>query len=71
MAKQNAGVAYLIDRANGTSQESKLKVIYEAIAEAGGEAAQEYLVGVAHKTSQDSKLLMLYGLIGRASRHND
>lgn len=64
----NAGVAYLIEQANKTSVDSKLMVIYAAIAEAGGIAAQEYLVGQAKKTSVDSKLQLLYGFIGRASR---
>lgn len=64
----NPGVAYLIEQANKTNVESKRQVIYEAIAEAGGEAAQEYLVSEAKKTSVDSKLNVFYGLIGRASR---
>lgn len=64
----NPGVAYLIAQAKKTSVDEKLKPIYAALAEAGGEAAQQYLVSVAKKTNVDAKLEVLYPLIGRASR---
>lgn len=64
----NPGVTYLIAQAKKTSVDEKLKPIYAALAEAGGEAAQRYLVSVAKKTSVDKALEELYPLIGRASR---
>lgn len=64
----NPGVTYLIECAERATTESKRTAVYEALAEAGGTAAQDYLVGVARGTTTESKKATLIKLIGRASR---
>ncbi|MBO6279504.1 MAG: hypothetical protein J6N20_19115 [Pseudomonas sp.] len=64
----NLGVTYLIECAERATVESRRTAIYEAIAEAGGEAAQDYLIGVSRGKTIESKQAALIKLIGRASR---
>lgn len=43
----NVGVAYLIECAERATTDRQRSAIYAALAEAGGDAAQEYLVELA------------------------
>lgn len=64
----NLGVTYLIECAERASTDSRRTTIYQALAEAGGKAAQDYLIGVAKGTSAENKKDALIKFIGRASR---
>jgi hypothetical protein len=66
--ESNRGVTYLIECADSTESETEQMVIYEALAEAGGLAAQDYLISVARQATMWTKKAKLLRFIGRASR---
>lgn len=62
------GIAFLIAEVDKTTEDNKLFELWAALAEAGGEGAQEYLVNEANKTTNTKKRQALVRFIGRASR---
>lgn len=70
MVKANKGVAYLIEQAKRSNPDDLQQCIFEALGEAGGDAAMDYLIGEAKKSNPDWKKTVLIRAIGRASRHN-
>jgi lipopolysaccharide biosynthesis regulator YciM len=66
--KGNIGVTYLIECAERSTSEKHRSAVYQAIAEAGGEAAQDYLVEQHRYEPSDAKKATLIKLIGQASR---
>ena len=64
----SVGVAFLIECAERATTDRQRSAIYAALAEAGGDAAQEYLVELARYEKSDTKKATLIKLIGQASR---
>lgn len=64
----NVDVAYLIECAERATTGRQRSAIYAALAEAGGDAAQEYLVELARHEKSETKRATLIKLIGKACR---
>jgi hypothetical protein len=58
----------LIECAERSTSDRQRSDIYAAIAEAGGEAAQDYLIELARYETSETKKTALIKLIGKASR---